>query len=93
MHLISLNEGHTMQGPDGLQKIRVQVDCYAPNFGDAFDLAGRVKAALDFHRGGGFLGIFFDGMRLPREGGESKGGALYRASLDFLTHWRASHAN
>lgn len=92
MHLISMNEGHTMQGPDGLQQSRVQVDCYAPTFGDARSMAAAVKSALDFHRGGGFLGILFDGMRQTRESGDNAGEAIYRASLDFLTNWRADHA-
>lgn len=98
LHLISLVEGHLMQGPDGLQRSRVQVDCYAPGFTEARELAGRVKTILDFHRSGRILGVFFSGLRMMREEGSNhslgnnSGEALYRASLDFMVNWRADHA-
>lgn len=90
MHLISVTQGHHMQGPEALEQSRVQVDCYAPTFGGARGMAVAVKTALDFRSGGGFLGILFDGMRQTRESGDNAGEAIYRASLDFLTNWRTS---
>lgn len=99
LHLISWTSGHTMAGPDGLNTTRVQMDCYGSDWATARGLAGQVKGALDGYRGGAFSAIFADGMRLTREGGAGAldggangGEAMYRASLDFITHWRASDA-
>lgn len=91
LHLISLREGHTMQGPDGLERSRVQVDCYAPSFGQARELGAQVKQALNHHHGGGFRGVLFDTARTSRESG-NENAALYRCSLDFLINWRNDHA-
>lgn len=91
LHLISWNEGHTQQGPDGLNTTRVQVDCYAPGWVAARTIGGAVKAALDGYCGGVFRGIFADGMRLTREGGANAGEASYRASLDFIVNWRTDN--
>lgn len=88
LHLIDLNEDMTMQGPDGLEQARVQIDCYAPTYWQANGMGRAVKALLSGHRGGGFQMIQFAGMRQLRESGENAGEAVYRASLDFLTHWR-----
>lgn len=90
LQLIDMTEGKTQQGPDGLQQARVQVDCYAEYSADARQLGYAAKAALDGHRGDRFRGIFFDGLRVTRETDENGGEANYRASLDFLTHWRQS---
>jgi len=90
LHLISTNSGHHMQGPEALERSRVQVDCYAQTFAEARSMAAAVKAALDFHSGGSFLGILFDGMRQTRESGDA-GEAIFRISLDFLTNWRTSN--
>ncbi|MCJ8138431.1 hypothetical protein [Falsirhodobacter halotolerans] len=92
LHLISWVSGHTMQGPDGLNTSRVQIDCYGPTWADARGVAGRVRAALDGYRGGVFRGIFADGMRQTREAGANAGESIYRASADFIIHWRTSHA-
>lgn len=92
LHLISTISGHDMQGPEAMERSRVQVDCFARQFGDARALAAAVKGALDFHRGGRFLGILFDGLRTSREAPGDDGDALYRASQDFLVNWRADHA-
>ena len=91
LHLVSLREGSTMQGPDGLEQSRVQIDCYAPSFGQARELAAAVKAMLNHHRGDGFRGVFFDNARTTRESGEDNA-PLYRCSLDFLINWRNDHA-
>lgn len=90
--VISLIEGMTQQGPDGLEQYRVQVDCYAPEFLTARNMGRDVKSLLGGHRGGGFRLIQFAGMRHLRESGEATGDALYRASLDFMTYWRNDHA-
>lgn len=98
IHLISQRGGRTMQGPDGLYTGRVQVDCYAPDFAGSRRLGQDLLAALDGHRDRTFRAIFFDAMRTSREGGagrdagENDGEAIYRRSMDFITHWRASDA-
>lgn len=89
--LIDMTGRHTQQGPDGLQQARVQVDCYSQTSLGARLLATAVRETLDGHRGGRFRGIFFDGLRVAREPDENGGEAIYRASLDFLTHWRESN--
>lgn len=93
IHRITMTEGHTQQGPDGLKQARVQVDCYSPIFGEASLMGEQAKEVLDFYRGGVFRGIFFDTMRGPtRESGDNPGESMYRASLDFLTHWSNENA-
>lgn len=99
MHLISLNEGLTMQGRDGLETARVQIDVYALTFGTAIEMGRSLKSLLHGYQGGGFRLIQFSGMRSLREGGAGSlqggangGEALYRASLDFITHWRNENA-
>lgn len=87
LHLISDNEGVTMQGRDHLRQSRVQVNCYGPEYATAAALMAAVKDTLHGYRGGGFQGIFFAGGRVPREGND-EASAIYRASLDFFTHWR-----
>ncbi|WP_304620525.1 tail completion protein gp17 [Paracoccus sediminilitoris] len=91
LHLVGLNRGRTQQGSDGIDTCRVQIDAYATDFITARDLGTGIIDHLDFHRGGGFEAIFFDTARLTREGGSNPGDGLYRASLDFIIHWRTSH--
>lgn len=99
LHLISWQSGHTQQGPDGLNTTRVQTDCYGSDWSSSRQLAGEISTALNGYSAGVFRAIFADGMRLTREGGagsleggSNAGEALYRASLDFIIHWRASDA-
>ena len=92
LYLVSWNMGHTQQGPDGLEQARVQVDCYADTFGAARGLARQVMGLLDGYRGGQFQAIFSAGMRMSREADENGGEAIYRASLDFIIHWRNENA-
>lgn len=89
--LVDMTQGHTQQGPDGLEQGRVQVDCWSPHSLGVRLMGHVVRTALDGHRGGGFQGIFFDGLRVARETDENGGEAIYRASLDFLTHWRENN--
>lgn len=92
LHLIGQREGRTMQGPDGLITTRVQVDCYAPDFLGARVLATGIVRALDGRRDQTFRALFFDNLRATREAGANEGEAIYRRSLDFITHWRAADA-
>lgn len=82
----SNTDGLTQQGPDGLWQGRVQVDCYATEYGTARSLADAVVECLSGYRGGGFQLISLDSQR----NGDETGGVddLARISLDFLTNWR-----
>lgn len=88
--LVSMVGGHTQQGPDGLWQSRIQVDCWAPGFLECLDMGHAVMAAIDGHRGGVFQAILSAGMRQTRDD-DNAGEAIYRASLDFLAHWRTDH--
>lgn len=87
MTMVSDQEGMTMQGPDGLRRGRVQVDCYAPTYAAAAAVADAVRACLSGYRGGRFHGIFFAGSRDLRDTGDDAAD-IYRVSLDFMTNWR-----
>ena len=87
--VISDTEGLHMQGPDGLSRARVQVDCYAPSYGAAKGAGRAVLPLLHGYRGGGFRLIQFAGSRDSREGGTNEAELLHRVSLDFIVNWRA----
>lgn len=93
---ISAVGGHTMDGPDGLEWRRFQIDAYSETGDGAFALAEAVKAAIVGYRGTvswgtdspqesiAFQGIFFDG-----EGQEFDAAAgLFRERRDFIVQWR-----
>ena len=88
LNLVSDAGGHTLTGVDGLSNGRVQVDCYADDYGAAKTLSHAVRAVLDAYSGGGFSGIFHTATRDGREGGTNEADRPFRVSLDFLTHWR-----
>ncbi|MWP40199.1 DUF3168 domain-containing protein [Rhodobacter sphaeroides] len=85
---VSDREGLTLAGPDGLQRARVQIDCYAGSYGAAKQLSRAVRAVLHGHSGGGFRCVFLDGARDLREPGDDTG-RPFRVSLDFLTIYSA----
>lgn len=87
LNTISQNNGHTMQGPDGLQEARVQVDIYGTTYGATKALSRAVLAALDGYSGGNFQGIFHAGTRDGREGGTNEADRPFRVSTDFMTQW------
>jgi hypothetical protein len=83
---------HHMQGPSGLSRPRIQIDCWAAKADIAATLSDLVKARIDGFKGdipyGGdspqasvtVQGIFFDSEREDFDN-ESK---LYRASRDYF---------
>jgi len=76
---------HTLDGPDGIFRGRVQVDCYALTYAAAKRLARAVVAACDGYVGGGFQGIFWASSRDSRESSYSEAAERpFRTSLDFL---------
>lgn len=83
--VISDGEGHTLGGPDGLSRARVQVDCYALTYAAAKTMSRAVRTALDGFRGGIFQGVFLAGVR---DGTDTSGSdRLFRSSLDFFAHY------
>ena len=87
---ISGAEGATLQGRDGLDVGRVQVDAWALDYGAAKTLARAVVASLHGHRTAPFQGVFHEATREEREGGSNEADRPYRVSLDFIVNWRAT---
>lgn len=85
---ISGQGDHHMQGASGLAQSRVQFNAWADNPDDAYDLALKVKAALDGYSGtvGGVTikGVFYDSVR-DLVDDEAK---LHARSMDFIV-WYA----
>lgn len=90
LNVISNRDGLTMQGPDGLWRGRVQVDCYAMDYGATVALAAAVTGVLHGHRAGAFRLIVLDNRRDDHEAGAV--GRPFRIGLDFITNWRAGDA-
>lgn len=92
LHLVGDRAGHTLRGPDGLSRGRVQVDCYAQTYAGAAELAAAVRLALDGYRQGGFRGVFLESLRDNTERGSNEPDRAARVSMDFLVNWRESNA-
>ena len=90
MFIISGRDSPHLKGTDGLWRFRVQIDCYGADRPTARGASRAVTKALNGHRGGGFQGIFIDGM--SREGREDDAvDKPYRFSHDFFVNWRNSN--
>lgn len=81
---------HHMQGPSGLARPRMQIDCYALTQDAAVELAQMVKERMDGFQGDmdtvNVLGVFFD---LDRDLYDDPSG-LFRVSQDYLVWFRES---
>lgn len=84
LNTVGGENGHTLDGPDGIFDGRVQVDCYGATMGEAVALSRAVHAAVDGHDADGFQGVFHAGRRTGREGGTDEAARPYRVSLDYL---------
>lgn len=89
LNTVDNQNGHDLQGSDGLFQGRVQVDCYADTYGGAKLLSRAALATLDGHSDTNFSGVFIAGSRDGREGGTNEADRPFRVSLDFLTNWRS----
>jgi hypothetical protein len=87
LNTISDNEGYTLQGPNGVAEMRVQVDCYAGSYGAAKQLSRAVRSLLSGYQHGAFQGVFLAGTRDSREGGSNDAARPYRASMDFMVQF------
>lgn len=88
LHVIDGAEGATLQGTDGLDVGRVQVDAWALAQTDAIRLRRAIESLLHGYRGGGFRGIFADGRRGDRATGSNEDERPFRAQVDFITNWK-----
>jgi len=88
LNVISAVQGLTLTAPDGLTVSRVQVDAYALTYDAAFALSRAVMAALHGASSGSLRLIVHEATRESREGGTNEADRPFRASLDFMTHWR-----
>lgn len=89
---ISGQGDHHMEGPSGLNRARVQIDCWASTVDAADLLARQVKERIDGYRGSILWGedspaeaivvqgIFFDGEREDWDDAAQ----MYRASKDYI---------
>lgn len=82
---ISAQGDHHMEGPSGLAMARVQVNAWADNPDDAYDLGLKVKAALDGYSGTvagvAIQGVFFDSARDLYDDVAK----LHARAIDFMT--------
>jgi hypothetical protein len=84
---ISEDEGYTLDGPDGVTRSRVQIDCYADGYAEAKQLSRAVRSLLSGYQNGAFQGVFLAGSRDSREGGSNDAARPYRASMDFMVQF------
>ncbi|RHZ90510.1 DUF3168 domain-containing protein [Cereibacter sphaeroides] len=84
---VSDREGLTLDGPDGLQRARVQIDCWADHYGEAKHLSRAVRQRLHGHAGGGFRALILEAER--DLGAPEAPGRPFRVSLDFLVTYSA----
>ncbi|KEP68416.1 hypothetical protein DL1_11940 [Thioclava dalianensis] len=89
LELIDNADGLTMQGPDGLWRGRVQVDCYAGTYGGAVALSEAVIDLLSGYRSGNWRLIMLVAQRSNTETRASD--QPYRISVDFMTNWRKTN--
>ena len=89
---ISEVRSYAQDGDNNLQQTRVQIDCYGATYASARGLARAITTALTAFRGPvgttDFRGIFKDGDRDFREGSTQGVDAYFRATLDFLVHYK-----
>lgn len=83
LNTISDFEGVLLANASGLSDARIQVDCYALDYGPAKLLSRAVRAVLNGYSAGRIQGVFHAGSRDSREGGSNEADRPYRVSLDF----------
>lgn len=89
LNVIDDGAGYTLEGEDGLDQGRVQVDCYADDYASAKTLSRTVRAVLSGYRGGDFQGIFLDGSGDRYSGASNDITTPSRVSMDFMTNWKS----
>lgn len=90
LHMAGHRQGLTQQGPDGLWRGRVQVDCHGETYAEALALGEAVTDLLHGYRGGGFQLILLADQRDDHATGAQ--GRPFVMSLDFYTNWSGTNA-
>ena len=84
---ISGSEAVSLDGPIGVMRGRVQVDCYGQTYLAALTVARAVRGLLSGYRGGAIRLATLEAFRgQPDEAG---GDVIQRVSLDFAVTYRA----
>lgn len=86
LHLISGGRDLTLDGP-GHREARVQVDCWASDFGGAVTLGRAVETALSGHRDTNFQAVLLLNEGSDSEDGIPGAGRLFRRRLDFFVRF------
>jgi hypothetical protein len=75
----------TLDGATGRYDGRVQIDCYAPAFSKAEEMAKAVRLLLSGYSGGPITSARLQGMRDLADAPD--GDVIQRVSLDFFVRW------
>jgi hypothetical protein len=75
---------HSQDG-GGVNRARVQIDCFGATYGSAKATARAVRALLDGHSGGVFQGAFLAGARDLTEGENVT--LIHQVALDFIVNY------
>lgn len=86
LNTISDTEGMTLDGPEGLADVRLQVDCYATTYGAAKLLSREVRQLLSGYQDGAIQGVFYGVSRDMRDEA-ADGTALFRVSQDYTVRF------
>lgn len=89
LNTVSDLEGFDMDGPTGLSRARVQIDCYADEYSQAKQLSRAVRTTLSGYSDDVLQGVFPVGARDGREGGSNDDDDRQRVSLDFIVHYNS----
>lgn len=79
-----------MEGRATLVQTRVQADCWAATYADAWAVGAALDARLSGYRGNfgatRFHGVFSEGARDLRDAGADDADRFFRVSIDFIIH-------
>jgi hypothetical protein len=89
LNTISDVQEYTLDGATGINESRVQVDCYASNYGAAKQLSRSVLRLLSAYQGGGFQGVFHVSSRDDYAGGSNEPEGASRVSMDYIIHFNS----
>ena len=84
--VVSTTPVDTKDRPSQIDEVRVQIDVWARTYGQAEDIHGIVRTALDAYPIGTLVnGIFLDGIRYDTERDDMEEETdLYRRSADYM---------
>lgn len=83
VNTISLAPGYADDGEIGLDNVRLQIDCYAPNYTGSYNASQAVRAALSAAFTTEMLYPELDVVRDLRDTGTNETEYAFRRSMDF----------